>query len=263
MNMTGVGNGVAGIVARDRAAWGMEIAYVRRDSFWIEHEGRSAGKGDGQEEGDGRDASQATAPIFVPSKAIAGRAHDEDAAESSAELDVPARGWTKVSSPWVLALTASAFALGVVAAPLVRSGHAPAQISVVPPAVAPAAVSIPSAPAVPPSAPAVPPPAPAPVATEVVPSDAEAVAAAAPITRAARTPARSRASAGSSSGAWSSRAQVKKETKRRPVDADEPAVKAPVDTTPSKKAEPSSPKKPAPKAWVDPWAGTVALVTAG
>jgi hypothetical protein len=260
MNMTGVRNGVVG------AGWGTEIAYVRRDSFWIEHEGQDEGRDEGKQ---GRD-SQATAPIFVAaaSKAIQGRTSSEDGTQTAGDFDVPARGWTRVSSPWVLALTAGAFVLGLAVSPLVRPGHAPppapAQVSVVPAAVEP-------------TAPSVPPPAPAPVVPRCAPSDAEVTAAAmpdAPITRSARTAARSRSSASSStSGAWSSRPQAKKDTsKTRPADAEASTGEAPVDATasekadkkadkkPGKKVDPAAPKKPAEKAWVDPWAASAVVV---
>ena len=277
MNLAGGNDGVV----RNGTPWGGgEVAYVRRDSFWIEHDGRL--------DAEGGTAAQSTAPIFVAdsNQGVERRELTHDGARLVDGPDLPSRGWGPLSAQRVLALTALAFALGIAVSPLVRSPRPSAPAAVIatptPPATA-TPPATPTPPAVPPAttvASTVPPsPAPPPVGSAVDGADGATMA---PVAHAsARSSARNRSTSGLGATLSSRQSQKKAppsdekvplapEATASPDAADLSTTKSsdkPHDVAPSKTKDnqgPSTaPKKPAAKAWVDPWAGDVAAARVG
>src|SRR6185436_8854401 len=241
-------------VVRNAAPWGTEVAYVRRDSFWIEREGGP--------DGEGGVAAQSTAPIFVEvdidlDDLNGGIARHEPASDGPGiadEPELPSR-WGRLSAPGVLALTGVAFALGIAVSPLVRSPSPPAPQT---------ASAIPAPPAAP-VLPAVPvPPALAPAACAFNGTDGATTAAPTPPVAhaSARTAARNRSPSGLGA-TWSARPSPKKappeesRSQAAPDTARDDAGKAsdqPHELAPGKAKESPAQKKPTAKAWVDPWA---------
>jgi len=286
MNLNGGNARLVGDGSKTGAHLRGEIAYVRRDSFWIEHDDKNNGGGPDGEAGDGSGA------IIL----------ENFGGPTDGRED---RTSTRRSLSRVLALTVGAFALGIVVSPLVRTRHVPpsgpaAAAAVAPPAIqppaapaAPAAIAEPPAPALvavpapasaePPAAaqaaPVVAPPSPAPVtAAPDVSKGEDTDSKPAPVVP-PRSAVRGRTAPAlggtSSSVIGASRAQpkkspaadaatpreIKKASDNKPA-SDDATKDTPKDTPKKDRAAPATAPKPVAKPWVDPWAATFTVVAA-